>query len=299
MIQPILTYLNTRLLTTGYFTQLYELVETKQNPDKGRVPMHYCGKGEWKEVVNFDKHRGTSYWRITGNIPTVENTSTIVSNETLLDISFPLRLVACVHNSHLSIDDKYRALRLSNDLIKVITDTSYILKSSLNARKVEFNVSTQIINPETIISEEMSGQTFTDMRYEYTIVAIDLIAFVEITQECLQETCTALSDCDALLASLTEDEKNSCILPAYDFGDTTVTDNLTPQQETDLIALLCVAGCASVDIRNSDLTYTDNITCAESPFTLPDTTYNINVNGVLRQTVTIPSLKTETINIYP
>ncbi len=47
--------------------------------------------------------------------------------------------------------------------------------------------------------------------------------------------------CQVLLDSLSESNLNTCILPDYDFSDTDVTDNLTAQQQTDLIALLCAA----------------------------------------------------------
>lgn len=59
------------------------------------------------------------------------------------------------------------------------------------------------------------------------------------------------------------------------------------------------SGCASIDIENSDSTYTENITCAESPFTLPDTTYEIYVGGVLNQTLVLPSISSQTLNIFP
>ena len=51
-------------------------------------------------------------------------------------------------------------------------------------------------------------------------------------------------------------------------------------------------------ISNSDDSYTENVP-AETNLELPDTVYTINVNGVFDQTVTIPTLKDETINIEP
>ena len=50
---------------------------------------------------------------------------------------------------------------------------------------------------------------------------------------------TGVTACEKLLASLTEEERNECILPTYDFSDTTVQVNVTGQQQTDLTDWLC------------------------------------------------------------
>ena len=45
--------------------------------------------------------------------------------------------------------------------------------------------------------------------------------------------------CLALLASLSEEQRNECLLPTYVFSDTTVQVNVTGQQQTDLTDWLC------------------------------------------------------------
>ena len=61
------------------------------------------------------------------------------------------------------------------------------------------------------------------------------------------------NDCTALLAGITEATKNTCILPTYDFSDTTVQSNVTTQQQTDLRDWLCVPACTG-DFTASSLT---------------------------------------------
>ena len=56
--------------------------------------------------------------------------------------------------------------------------------------------------------------------------------------------------------------------------------------------------CADATVENSDATYTDTV-ISGGTLVLPDTTYNIYVNGVLDQSFSVPTLKNETINIYP
>lgn len=56
-------------------------------------------------------------------------------------------------------------------------------------------------------------------------------------------------------------------------------------------------GGGNILIRNSNNTFTD--TATSSPYTLPNTTVNVFVNGVLNQTATIPTLDDVEINITP
>lgn len=62
----------------------------------------------------------------------------------------------------------------------------------------------------------------------------------------------------------------------------------------------CISGlasvCADATVQNSDLSYTASVSSGGT-LILADTTYNIYVNNVLDQTVTVPTLKDETINI--
>lgn len=56
--------------------------------------------------------------------------------------------------------------------------------------------------------------------------------------------------------------------------------------------------CADATVRNSDSSYTATV-ASGGILVLPDTTYNVFIGGVLNQSLTIPTLKTETVNIYP
>lgn len=49
-------------------------------------------------------------------------------------------------------------------------------------------------------------------------------------------------------------------------------------------------------VKNSDNSYNTTV-LAGNTLVLPDTTFTINVNGVLNQTVTVPSIEANTINI--
>jgi len=52
---------------------------------------------------------------------------------------------------------------------------------------------------------------------------------------------SAVDACLALLASLTEEQRNECLLPTYNFADDDVWSNTTPEQHVDMTARLCTA----------------------------------------------------------
>lgn len=72
---------------------------------------------------------------------------------------------------------------------------------------------------------------------------------------------------------------------------------LTIEQAT--IEDYCGGGvCADATVENSDASYTNTVASGVT-LVLPDTTYNIYVNGILDQSFSVPTLKDETINITP
>lgn len=237
MLNHIVSYLNTRLVTTGYFTRMFEFVELKPQKDKPVAPMAYCNN-EWVDVTNFDTANGTSYIRLRGAISITERTNTHVSGETLLNVSYPLRIVGVVKNSHLATNDAFRSVALAQDISMAVTNTLAInLNSVVKSRSVDIIASSLNTDAIAIIRDEMPA--FSE-RYEYTFAAVDINVNVEISQDCYANACgNTITDCNILNASLTKYEKNFCILPLFDFTDDEVFDSLTPQQITDLTTRIC------------------------------------------------------------
>jgi hypothetical protein len=54
--------------------------------------------------------------------------------------------------------------------------------------------------------------------------------------------------------------------------------------------------CQPVNVTNSDQSYTETI-ASGLVLVLPDTTINVNVDGVLQNSVEVPTLSNQTINI--
>ena len=110
---------------------------------------------------------------------------------------------------------------------------------------------------------------------------------------------------------LLRDKSGICELPmqGYDFDQNITTNPCDPAElqildgdGNTLYSLTLLSGTTGNQtiqdstVENSDATYTASVN-AEGSLVLPDTTYDIYVNGVFNQSVTVPTLKNETINI--
>lgn len=84
--------------------------------------------------------------------------------------------------------------------------------------------------------------------------------------------------CQRLLGVLTDGQKNSCILPTYDFSDAVnVQPNITSQQQTDLEDWLCTGG-GDVEIYDTDGNLLYTVTAPASQ-TIQNSNAQLNVNG--------------------
>lgn len=90
---------------------------------------------------------------------------------------------------------------------------------------------------EDVYSEfDISTDSTSDQQLPMTYFRFDgTLSFYEVCGGATLDRCTAINQ------NLTAADKNICLLPLYDMGDTTVTDNFTPQQDVDLTALYCTA----------------------------------------------------------
>lgn len=229
MLKSIVQYINTRLITTGYFNSMYELVELKPRT-VGSAPVVYCTGGEYKDI---DTEKNTSYIRLLRAISISESPRKYRSGEVVLNVVFALRVVGLVRN--VAEDDSYKGMNLAEDISKVISANAHTLAPVINARTIDFIPTSLLVNSQELYGQEFPGTEKTDARYEYTMAGVDFNVVIDITQECWLTSCGDITtDCNTLLAALTTGEKNGCILPSYDFSNTEVTDNFTPQQITDL-----------------------------------------------------------------
>lgn len=255
MTESIVSLLNTKLLATGYFKTLYGLADFKTS--EGRtIPYMYCSKGNYKEVSNFDELNGSVYWRKTGEIRVTDGTSTAVKlNSRLLVMTIPLKMVATISRNRAGNDTGSTPENVAMSLFKSIaSNLNGNIRQILQAKSIRLELNTINDDTRVIASEEFKGTGLTSLGDDLFMVSITLDAVMSIYEDCIPVDCDPTEACENLLLWLSAAQKNECILPAYDFTDPNVYNNLTDAQETALIDLLC-EGSGVVNIKDQD----DNI----------------------------------------
>ena len=214
--------------------------------------MQYCSDGEWKQVSDFDKFYGLSYFRKDGKV-----TQTIIdgniSCSKYVNIELPLKLI-CVVPRKKMIDNAYTEDSIASIINNQLILNSATLKTSLGARKASIMVDDYDTNGSTILGEEYDNVKITDLSFSYAYVSLSVKVNIEIDLSCIENECDDPDTCTSLLNALTTAEKLECILPTYDFSDGVVRDNLTALQERDLIAAFCGA-CADATVNINGVLY--------------------------------------------
>lgn len=190
MLKSILTYLYGRVDETGYFEKIFPLVELVER-DGITYPAHYTGKGQYESVSNFDAWNGMAYFRLTTkqiiNKPAFDPMSMC---DEAVDMTFNLRLVACVPKSKLSEDDAFADERISKTIIsKLIIDGGWI-KDELKATSFTAFPSVVTYDNRQILQEEYNNVSkMKDVNYNYSYHAIDFAVTVRVKESCLTTEC--------------------------------------------------------------------------------------------------------------
>lgn len=275
MIELIVDFINLKLSLTKMFEKTFCLVEYI-NKGEQKYPAEYISKGNY-ESIDFDKHNGVSYVAKRGDV-SFEKETTNKSADTFYNVTFPLKLVCFVNRDKLNSDNSYSDDSLATSIISQISSDYSVLRNSLKAKKISVKADSYITDKNTILNNEYDNIDFK-VRFNYSYISIDLIIEATIASSCIG------GDCDF----------DSNILHAFNFCDKGVLNNLTEAQKDCLINEFGEGGILEFVVKNSDNSF--NATSSASPYTLPNETINIYVDGVLNTTGTYIPLSNETINI--
>jgi hypothetical protein len=206
MLKAALEYLNTLLSATSYFDSVNGLVvivkKTGTDP-LVQYPAVYCGKGEFKQVTNFDCERGVSYWRLTGEISSglVDGMIGGVQNHTR---EYPLRLVAAIMRSQFD-DNAYSEDKLAVAVAKTFKDREKELRPILSASRVELINTSTIVDPDALVASELF-QPDLELRARMLFIAVDFTLRVTYQGECAEDFCDEDVDVDAVIRANVIDE---------------------------------------------------------------------------------------------
>lgn len=188
MLNQLITHVNNKIDSLNLFDRIHGLCHQIVNDGK-TFPAEYC-KGEYKQVSDFDKNKGTVYHRLTGNVSTSELEDESVSYDPFYRRSFPVRTVAVIKKKLLPIDnDAYIESRVAQDFLGVIASTNNkILRSALGVDSVAFEVTNIITDRDRIFSDEYKGiDNF--FRYEFLYIVIDYNIHISGPVTCFDTIC--------------------------------------------------------------------------------------------------------------
>ena len=272
MIESIITYLNLKLSDAGYINDVLTLAKRIER-ETHIYPAIYSNN-EYQQI-NLDSQGSLSYWRLNSDIVYSEQpSSTTVGLEYLTTI--PLRLVVFA-KKETALNTAYFEERFVIDLTKrLTTDTAYI-KNILQAKRVLISAKKTNIDGRILAQEEYDKIDF-EPRYDWAYISIDFEISVITNQNCFIDLCDSTPSLHCGVVRIVDE--NGDLITTVDCGDTYV----------------CSTAGGTVNVHNSDDTFDQTVDCGTS-LTLEDTDYIINVNGVLNQSFTQPSMVDLTINI--
>lgn len=187
MLELLIPHINAKIETLNMFSMKYGLCDIIAKDGK-TFPAEYCN-GEYKQVSDFDLHKGIVYHRLTGDInKEEEDEESTVSCDPFYITTFPLRTVASIKKELIKGigNDAYLENKVAQNIANVIAETNNkSLRIALKADNVSFEINSIKVNRDEIFKDEYSGiENF--MRYEFLYVAIDYNVIVTGNVSCFE-----------------------------------------------------------------------------------------------------------------
>jgi len=188
MLNQLITHVNNKIDSLSLFDKIHGLCHQITKDDK-TFPAEYC-KGEYKQVSDFDKNKGTVYHRLIGNIITSELEEESVSYDPFYQRTFPIRTVAVIKKKSLPINnDAYIESRVAQDFLGVIAATNNkTLRAAIGVDAVSFEVTNIITDRDKIFNDEYK-KIDNFFRYEFLYIAIDYNIHISGPVTCFDTIC--------------------------------------------------------------------------------------------------------------
>lgn len=192
MIKEIIDQINTQLEATNYFEKQFTLCDIVYNADGSSRPAEYCEGGSFNEVSNFTDYNGMCYLRRNGKTrmsvierPDIPN----VCGNDLIEMTFPLMLVAFVPKEKSSVDNNYTDDEIALTIMKQLNGTNFDIKKIVKAKYAEINVLGWETDNNVILNAEYNPPPMLDMDYSYSYLSMELEVRLIIRQSCIIVEC--------------------------------------------------------------------------------------------------------------
>lgn len=186
ILQTALCNLKDELMTLGWFNRFYEYAELIERGQE-KIPQAYIGNGSYKAIHDFDVN-GTGYIRKAGqsSISKVYGIQLIACSDTnpLIDLSYPLRLVAAVPKSKLG-DNAFSDDKLALDLITYIGKQQSAVTGMVS---VLGEVTSYTTDRDIVWGQEVRGID-KQVRLDLSYIALDFTLTFRSNLLCFKEDC--------------------------------------------------------------------------------------------------------------
>jgi hypothetical protein len=231
VVLDLQTALSTSLvwLTNGN-GRAYRFSKVKQNTSTVFLPEIYLGtdKNTYFAATPDNDKKGQSVFLVgDGTIP--DQISGLYGY-----LSYPIAIIL-----NANLEKINSTLLLTDDFTEhLIEDVREVLIRGLLGKSYRLNI-------------DSVQREFKDVYSEFDVPSDRGVEYLPLTHfrfNCtvlMREDCTGipLDRCAAIMQNLTQADLLNCILPTYDFTQTTTQNATTAQQQLDLIAWLCAAPC--------------------------------------------------------
>ena len=187
MINDVITYLNAKIDTLGYFNSVICLAERIER--EGRIyPAQYISNGDYKEI-SLDPSGSICYWRKNGDVTIAEEelTSGIgIQYKT----SFPLKFVGFI-KKEAGKDTQYFADNLISGLIGNLTVSNSALKTALNAKSVRITATKYSTDGREVANSEYDNINY-EPYYTHAYFSIEFNLIFITSSQCYTDICNDL-----------------------------------------------------------------------------------------------------------
>lgn len=180
MIREVLTYLNLKLETEGWFNTIHFLAE-KVKKEQAVYPAIYNIMGEYAEI-NLDVTGSLCYWRKNGSVTFSQEANPTQAKGLQYNVVMPIKLICFVPKS-LPYNDAYFADNLALDIIDLLTTTNSALKGLLLAKSARVVAKGYNTDARSVAIEEYDNVNYVP-RYTHAYFSVDFEVEVKTNQYC-------------------------------------------------------------------------------------------------------------------
>lgn len=186
MIKDVITYLNAKLSTLGYFNEVLCLAEKIEREERV-YPALYNGGNEYKEI-QLDSYGSVAYWRKSADVTITEQENATLSKNVQYEMNVPLKLV-CFIPKTVYANDQYFADNLATEIMSYLTTNNSALKSAMKAKKVNIISTGYKTDSREVGAEEYDNINF-EARYTHAYFSIDFELKITTNNQCYADICS-------------------------------------------------------------------------------------------------------------